>query len=436
MGRISQAHRQEQFGLDSSGRPVPAGTGFTPIAQAAFIAQAVGEALGVPLGGYPAVIAITGEWVGTETIEVDFTTGVETTADGTVTLDTGASGSVDGIEVDSIEIMSGVEAFDTDLTDTATAVAANITAHTSSPNYNATSVGAVITITSVETGYPVNGLVVVSSVTTITTTDVNMAGALRGPQTTGPLDMGNFATGTVTLDSGASGSVDSITVDDVEVMSGATGTVTLDTGASGSVDGIEVDSIEIMSGAESFVSDLPTTATAVAANITANTSSPDYNAVAVGAVITITAVLDGGAANGLTVVTSVTTITVTDTNMIGEAFDTDLPDTATAVANNINANTSSPNYTAAAVGAVVTITALVGGESVNGFVVVSSETTIVATDTNMAGGDGRSAEEAAMVVAAALDALIDTQAVRAGSRVEVTPTDPAVILTLDTVTIA
>ncbi len=95
---------------------------------------------------------------------------------GTVTLDTGAAGSVDGITVNSIEIMSGAEAFDTDLSDTATNVAANITANTSVPNYTAVAVGAVITITADAEGIGPNGLTVTSSATTITTTDVDMAG--------------------------------------------------------------------------------------------------------------------------------------------------------------------------------------------------------------------------------------------------------------------
>jgi hypothetical protein len=96
-------------------------------------------------------------------------------ATGTVTLDTGASGSVDSITVNSIEVMSGSEAFDSDLDTTATAVAANITAHTSSPNYTASATGAVVTITADRLGADVNGFAVVSAATTITTTDVNMA---------------------------------------------------------------------------------------------------------------------------------------------------------------------------------------------------------------------------------------------------------------------
>ncbi len=104
---------------------------------------------------------------------------------------------------------------------------------------------------------------------------------------------------------------------------GATGTVTLDSGGAGSVDGITVNSVEIMSGAENFDSDLSTTATAVAANITANTSIPNYSASATGAVITITDVSGQGSdANAFVVASSTTTIASTDTNMIRGAHTT------------------------------------------------------------------------------------------------------------------
>jgi hypothetical protein len=91
---------------------------------------------------------------------------------GTVNLDSGGSGSVDGITVNSIEIMSGAENFDTSLAITAAAVAANINAFTSIPNYTASSVGALIKIRALVE----NVFTVVSSVTTITSTDVNMSG--------------------------------------------------------------------------------------------------------------------------------------------------------------------------------------------------------------------------------------------------------------------
>ena len=97
----------------------------------------------------------------------------------------------------------------------------------------------------------------------------------------------------------------------------ATGTVTLTGGASGAVNGITVNDVQIMSGAVSFTTNLATTATAVAANITAHTSTPNYTAVAVGPVITITAVTANVATNGYVVTATTTTITATDTDMQG-----------------------------------------------------------------------------------------------------------------------
>jgi len=99
---------------------------------------------------------------------------------GSVELVSGASGSVDGITVNAVAIMSAVVSFTTTLEQTATAVVNNINANTSSPNYIATSNGAVITITSVDPGVNTNGFAVVASTTTITTTDSNMAGGDGG----------------------------------------------------------------------------------------------------------------------------------------------------------------------------------------------------------------------------------------------------------------
>ena len=85
--------------------------------------------------------------------------------------------SVSGILVNSVQVMSGAEFSGDDPNALATLVAANITAHTSTPNYTAAAVGAVITITSVVDDTAVNGYVVASTVVKATKTDVNMAGA-------------------------------------------------------------------------------------------------------------------------------------------------------------------------------------------------------------------------------------------------------------------
>jgi hypothetical protein len=95
---------------------------------------------------------------------------------GSVTLTGGAAGSVDSITVGGVNIMSGSVAYATSLAATATAVAANITAHTSSPNYSAVAVGAQINITATLAGSAPNGLAVVATATTITTSKVDMYG--------------------------------------------------------------------------------------------------------------------------------------------------------------------------------------------------------------------------------------------------------------------
>lgn len=104
-------------------------------------------------------------------------TGVSST--GTLTLTTGASGSVDSVTVNGVVITSSSVAFITDLSATATAVAANITAYTSAPNYTAVAVGAVITITASAVGQGSNGFVVAATVTTLTFTATDMVGGLN-----------------------------------------------------------------------------------------------------------------------------------------------------------------------------------------------------------------------------------------------------------------
>jgi len=113
----------------------------------------------------------------------------------------------------------------------------------------------------------------------------------------------------------------SIVTDRTPVAAAATATVTLTGGAAGSVDSITVDGVNIMSGAVSFTTDLPTTAAAVASNINAHTSSPEYTAAAVGAVITISAAIGAGSdPNGYALVVTTTTITQTHTDMSGGSY--------------------------------------------------------------------------------------------------------------------
>jgi hypothetical protein len=104
-------------------------------------------------------------------------------AAGSVDLTGGGSGSVDSITVDGVEIMSGSEAFDTDLATTAAAVAANINAYSSVPNYYGAIVdssGTKIDIYADYVGTGPNGYAVVSTATTITTADVAVGTEVAG----------------------------------------------------------------------------------------------------------------------------------------------------------------------------------------------------------------------------------------------------------------
>jgi hypothetical protein len=100
----------------------------------------------------------------------------EVLASGTVTLTGGASGSLDTLTVDGVEIMGSSTAFNASLTQTATDIATKCQDYHSSVDYDVTASGAVITITARPgTGAASNGFVVASTATTITKTDVNLA---------------------------------------------------------------------------------------------------------------------------------------------------------------------------------------------------------------------------------------------------------------------
>lgn len=95
---------------------------------------------------------------------------------GTVTLNTGASGSVDTLTVNGIEIMGSSTPYNASLTQTAADVATKCGRNPKNKLYRVTSAGAVITITAVPgLGAMPNTWVVASTATTITKTDANMA---------------------------------------------------------------------------------------------------------------------------------------------------------------------------------------------------------------------------------------------------------------------
>lgn len=100
----------------------------------------------------------------------------EVLATGTVTLTGGASGSVDTVTVNSINILGASVAFNATLDQTATDVAAQINRWKSSPNYTASASGAVVTIKALPgTGASVNTFAVAATLTTITASYAAMA---------------------------------------------------------------------------------------------------------------------------------------------------------------------------------------------------------------------------------------------------------------------
>jgi head-tail adaptor len=104
----------------------------------------------------------------------------ETLSAGTVTL-TGTSGDITGITVNSVEIMNGTVTWDTDVSTVAVAIVASITAKTSVPEYTATNVAGVITITAIAgTGATPNTFVVATTESggDIAAADVNLSGGV------------------------------------------------------------------------------------------------------------------------------------------------------------------------------------------------------------------------------------------------------------------
>jgi len=151
-------------------------------------------------GAQPATpnLAVTG------TLLVTITVGAAAKVDevasvGSVTLNTGAAGSVDTLTVNSLEIMGSSTPFNTSLTQTAADVALKCNRNPKNRLFKVTSAGAVISITARPgQGTLPNAWVVASTVTTITKTDANMAG---GVNATNALRMDyNAAAGVMTKD--------------------------------------------------------------------------------------------------------------------------------------------------------------------------------------------------------------------------------------------
>lgn len=148
-------------------------------------------------GSQPATgdAAVTGTLLATVTKASGART-AEVLATGTVTLATGAAGSVDTVTVNSINVIPGGSVpFNTSLTQTAADLATAINKGLSSPEYTATSSGAVVTIKAMPgSGTAPNTFAVTATLATITATYANMAG---GVASVNGLSFNNAAAGTI-----------------------------------------------------------------------------------------------------------------------------------------------------------------------------------------------------------------------------------------------
>jgi hypothetical protein len=198
-------------------------------------------------------------------------------ARGSVTLTGGASGSVDTLLINGVNILTGTVAYNTSLAQTAADVAANINANQT--NYYAVVIGSTVYVYATERiGSGNNGDVTVSTETGMTVTDANLGNTVNETQ----------ATGTITLTGGAGGSINTVTVNGVALI------------------GAPV----------AYNTSLAQTAIDLAAAINAYQTS--YIAVASGDVVTLYATIGlGDSVNGYVVATTTTTLTTSTANMAG-----------------------------------------------------------------------------------------------------------------------
>lgn len=182
------------------------------------------------------------------------------------------------LKVDGVSIINAPVVWATSDTNMAALIAAAINSYTSSPDYTATSSGTTVNIISGTAGSSPNGRSVVLTTAYGLSTDAAPGLALAG---------GTDATSATA----ASGSL----------------TVTGGTSSPGvnKLTDLKINGVSIINAAVDHTGNNTTTATAIASAINSHTSTPDYTAVAAGAVVTITAVSTGAAVNGQSIVPTV-----------------------------------------------------------------------------------------------------------------------------------
>lgn len=278
---------------------------------------------------------------------------------------------ISNITIDGVTIISGAVDHTGNNATTAAAVALAITSHTSSPNYSATSNGQLVTVTATATGTAVNGKAIIITAA-------------------GDATVGNVSN----MEGGAAASTSELS-------------------------DLTVDGVSIIGAPVQWTTSNSDTADAIAAAINSHTSSPDYEATSAGETVSIVAASAGVSANGRAVAFTVAnglavapasglalangtdaveaaaasgslTVTggtnnaanqLTDLRINGVAIISGAvthtgsnATTATAIASAINSYVSTPDYSAAAVGDVVTVTAASTGAAINGQSIVPTVT--------------------------------------------------------------
>lgn len=117
---------------------------------------------------------------------------------GQVALTGGASGQVTQIAVNSVNLLAAAVPYNTSLAQTAADVAAAINSYETTPDYVAIASGANIIIQAMPgTGTEPNGYTVVSTVSTITSTDTNMGTTAAGVAAVNGLQFGAASAGVI-----------------------------------------------------------------------------------------------------------------------------------------------------------------------------------------------------------------------------------------------
>lgn len=191
-------------------------------------------------------------------------------------------------------------------------------------------------------------------------------------------------------------------------------------GLGNEVSTVQANGVNLMAAAVDHTGDNVTTAEAVAAAITGNTSTPNYTATADGDTITITAVAPGAAANGRVLAVAVggdatvgslvdfaggedeitsriDNIRIDGVSVVSGTidYDTDNPTTAEAIADAITASVSTPEYTAISVDELVVILASDAGTAANGrpVEITTANDFVVSPDTGLVMSGGATSED-------------------------------------------